>query len=948
MPAGQLVCKPGGRRDFLDLVRYLIEIVEKGPARALELRPDPALLAAPLPEYEKEIDHAGIIAGLNRKSYARGEEIYGRVCANCHGTKDRPGSLPTSLRFASGVFKNGSDPYRLYLTLTRGFGQMAPQTWMVPTQKYDVIHYIREGFLKEDNPTQYARVDREYLAKLPQGTSRGPAPLDVRPWNTMDYGPSLMATLEIGDDATNFAYKGIAIRLDAGPGGVSRGRAWSVYDHDTLRLAASWTGEGFIDWNGINFNGKHEVHPRVVGLVQVSNPIGPGWANPEDGRFDDPRLLGRDGRPYGPLPRSWAHYQGLYHHGNRTIVAYTVSNTRVLEMPGIESTGLAMTPTSTRTFNVGPRSRDLVMQVARLPGVGGTLRQVKAASGSATEVVVLSEPGDSETRRAGSGLAAWITPPLPDFEWRTTSDGNLRLKVPRSAAPTCFILSLASVANATDASNLAIAVARDEARTPVDLESLTRAGAPHWPGALVTQARIARDDGALAVDVLVHPESNPWLCQNRFTGFDFFAGGRELAVCTWDGDVWRASGIDDPGQGLTWRRIASGLFQPLGLKIVGDAIYVSCRDQICILRDINGDGETDFYENFNSDHQVTEHFHEFAMDLETDSEGNFYYAKAARHGKTALVPQHGTLLRVSKDGGHTEILATGFRAPNGVCLNPDGTYFLTDQEGFWLPKNRINWVKPGGFYGNMWGYHDITDSSDRAMEQPLCWITNAFDRSPGQIVRVEHSAWGPLEGALLNLSYGYGKLFVVLHETVGGQMQGGMAALPIPQFPTGVMRGRFHPRNGQFYACGMYAWAGTQTQPGGLYRVRYTGKPLWVPLGLSARRDGMAITFSAPLDRAAATNPDSYKAKTWALKRSAKYGSDHINERPVSIVAATLSADGRTVVLAMPEIAPTWCMEIMYAIRGADGTTVTGSVDNTIHSLRDAGAGDGPGGPRGE
>jgi hypothetical protein len=305
---------------------------------------------------------------------------------------------------------------------------------------------------------------------------------------------------------------------------------------------------------------------------------------------------------------------------------------------------------------------------------------------------------------------------------------------------------------------------------------------------------------------------------------------------------------------------------------------------------------------------------------------------------------------VSKGGGRTEVLATGFRAPNGVCLNPDGTYFLTDQEGFWLPKNRINWVKPGGFYGNMWGYHDVTDPSDAAMEQPLCWITNAFDRSPGQIVRVEHSAWGPLEGALLNMSYGYGKIFVVLHERVEGQIQGGMAALPIPQFPTGVMRGRFHPRNGQLYACGMYAWAGTQTQPGGLYRVRYTGKPLWLPVGLSARRDGLAITFSAPIDRAAATDHRRYGAKSWALKRSANYGSDHINERPVPIVAATLSADGRTVMLAMPEIAPTWCMEITYAIMGADGSAVKGTIDNTIHRLRDVAPADvkNSGAPRGE
>ena len=66
----------------------------------------------------------------------------------------------------------------------------------------------------------------------------------------------------------------------AGKGGVSRGRAWVVYDHDTLRLAAAWTGQGFIDWNGINFNGRHQVHPRIVGKVQFTNPDGPGWANP--------------------------------------------------------------------------------------------------------------------------------------------------------------------------------------------------------------------------------------------------------------------------------------------------------------------------------------------------------------------------------------------------------------------------------------------------------------------------------------------------------------------------------------------------------------------------------------------------------------------------------------------------------------------------------------------
>ncbi len=52
---------------------------------------------------------------------------------------------------------------------------MAPQTWMVPRQKYDVIHYLRETYLKADNATQYKTVDEKYLASLPRGTTLGPS-----------------------------------------------------------------------------------------------------------------------------------------------------------------------------------------------------------------------------------------------------------------------------------------------------------------------------------------------------------------------------------------------------------------------------------------------------------------------------------------------------------------------------------------------------------------------------------------------------------------------------------------------------------------------------------------------------------------------------------------------------------------------------------------------------
>ncbi len=99
----------------------------------------------------------------------RGQTIYDRVCANCHGTEDRPGSLPSAPRFATATLKNGSDPFAMYRTLTVGFGQMAAQTWMVPRQKYDVIHYIREAYFKRDNSEHYMHS----RSGIPRSASQG-------------------------------------------------------------------------------------------------------------------------------------------------------------------------------------------------------------------------------------------------------------------------------------------------------------------------------------------------------------------------------------------------------------------------------------------------------------------------------------------------------------------------------------------------------------------------------------------------------------------------------------------------------------------------------------------------------------------------------------------------------------------------------------------------------
>ena len=910
MPAGQLN-QLTSRQQVLDLIRYLIEIRDGGAARARELQPSEALLTLKLPEYEAHVDHAGLIHDWNGDSLARGEAIYRRVCANCHGSKEQAGSLPTALRFAEGKFKNGSDALAMYGTLTRGFGFMAAQSWMVPSQKYDVIHYIRETFLRPHNPPQFKPIDAGYLASLPKGTTRGPEPSTIEAWSAMDYGPHLTHSYETPGERLNIAYKGIAVRLDSGAGGVARGGNWMIFDTDTLRIAAAWSADPdprrdrFTNWRDIQFNGEHNIHPTIAGTVAFSNSNAPGWADPRTGSFnDDQRVEGRDQRIYGPLPKKWGAFRGLYHHGSKVILSYTVGGTDVLEMPGLIAEAEDTQPAVfLRSFNIGPRAQELILKV--------------------------SEDYDPAKLIAGieQMTAPESTPPLR----LQTESGDLRLHIPAGPLPLKFTLWCQS----TDSADGRL-VPKSAIPATVNLSEMTRGGPARWPQILETQLVSGNEDGPFASDVLTAPASNPWLAQTRFTGLDFFTDG-SLAACTWDGDVWHVR-LQEGSRTLKWQRIATGLYQPLGLKIIHEKIHLTCRDQLAVLHDLNGDGETDYYQCLNNDHQVTEHFHEFAMGLQVDAEGNFYYAKSGRHAKKALVPHHGTLLKVSPDGSKTEILATGFRAANGVCLNPDGSFLVTDQEGFWNPKNRINWVTrdPSGkpkFYGNLWGYTDVTDESDAAMEAPLCWITNAFDRSPAELLWVDSPRWGPLNGALLNLSYGYGKVFLVLHEQVGDVHQGGMIELPIPVFPTGVMRGRFRPQDQQLYLAGMFAWAGNATDPGGLYRLRATCKPILLPIELHVHDSTLELKFAELLEKAS-ISAEKVAIKTWSLKRTEKYGSEHYNQKTLDVHSAELSDDGKSVRIQVEALEPTWGMSIDFKFRSASGQPVTGVIHNTIHRLK--------------
>jgi hypothetical protein len=162
-----------------------------------------------------------------------------------------------------------------------------------------------------------------------------------------------------------------------------------------------------------------------------------------------------------------------------------------------------------------------------------------------------------------------------------------------------------------------------------------------------------------------------------------------------------------------------------------------------------------------------------------------------------------------------------------------------------------------------------------------------------------------------------------------------MIELPIPAFPTGVMRGRFSPGDHHLYLCGMFSWAGNATAPGGLYRLRKLPQANYLPTAMHVSDKAINLEFAHPLDPAS-LGPDSVQIRQWGLKRSRNYGSEHVDERALPVDSASIellpsSKDACTLRIQVNELEPTWGMEIRYSLKSKTGEAVQGVIHNTIH-----------------
>jgi glucose/arabinose dehydrogenase len=897
----------------------------------------PATLAQEVSR-EDTVDHAAIISRWDQQSVERGEKLFQIACAPCHGTDGVHTINPQSRPFAVDKFQNGNDPYSLYKTISYGFKNMPSQAWMTPEQRYDVIHYIRETFLKRLNRSQYYEISSVYLDSLPKASPRQPKTVDVSA-TEQDFGPARESQL-----GTNFNDV-LTIRL--------QDNVTVSYDLHHLRLAGAWR-DGFLDLSRTgNAQQRGEGQPLPGGKALKGMQH---WLWAFHGQFDysTNNLL-----PRGPLPPDWMQYHGHYVHGQQVVLSFAIDGREVLELPTAAITNNLVL--LTHALRIGPGHSALRLCIGQLDeataksaGIvpfGQTIPVGKTGPAEGHLVIAAAGPKDSND---DNFIAAAVSGQVAGLTLQVEDDRRLVLTIPAADQARVIQVVCTSGHGDSELKWLGQYLKQMSSSTALDPGQLTHGGPRLSPVPVVVKGKLGEQKGAYVLDTIPVPFENPHHSWLRTSALAFFPDGRAV-ITTYGGEVWIVSSIDAKLEHVTWSRFASGLFEPLGVQVIKGLIYVTCRNGIVRLLDVNGDGEADFYETFFADTDVSTFFHSFSFDLQVDRKGKLYYLKAGEYTDYNLP---GALIEVSPDGQRSQAYCTGFRVPNGMGILPNDQLTASDNQGDWMPASKINLVHKGGFYGyvqtqtggGLYGDRWAPDGGQidpqtvkvpASFDQPIIWMPQEFDNSSGGQVWVSDKRFGPLSGRLLHTSFGKGWMYYLMLQKVEDVNQAAIVALPF-QFDAGIMRARVNPKDGQVYATGLSGWQGpADGKDGCLQRLRYTGEPIRLLDDVKVVAGGLTLRFNFLLEPASATNPANYHLEEWNYLWSSQYGSDQYSvEHPgqkghdqLVIRSIQLAKDRRSVVLAIPGIRPVHQVEIKLNLAAADGNAFKELAYLTINAV---------------
>ncbi len=424
-------------------------------------------------------------------------------------------------------------------------------------------------------------------------------------------------------------------------------------------------------------------------------------------------------------------------------------------------------------------------------------------------------------------------------------------------------------------------------------------------------------------------------------GMDFLPDGR-MVICTWYnfssastkyGNVY----IVDKAQSgekaqVTYKEFATGINEPLGVKVVEGVIYVLAKDALIRLPDANKDDKADQVETVVKGwayHSEEAKPLEFALGLVHKS-GVFYTGLATRWPvDVAQSKERGCLITLdpAKPTAYG-IFACGVRTPNGLVLGPDDELFTTENQGNYVPDSKLIHVQKDHFYGVKKSTNP-SDLESKGETPPAVWIPHTVAGiSPTQPVYVKT---GIFKGQFIAGDNCMGTLQRYFLEKVQGEYQG-----MVIKFSGGIEAGANRivtGPDGAIYIGGEgvdnNVWGGWAWDFKFNGLARMTEKANGVFFDVKAIRslgpESMEVEFTEPATDAAG-QITSYTVGSRSYNPTKDYGCCKTPTNgftPLTLTTATLSADKKKVVLKVTGLKAKTSVNIVFNnLKSASGNNL--------------------------
>nr|WP_121273233.1 PQQ-dependent sugar dehydrogenase [Pedobacter schmidteae] len=421
-----------------------------------------------------------------------------------------------------------------------------------------------------------------------------------------------------------------------------------------------------------------------------------------------------------------------------------------------------------------------------------------------------------------------------------------------------------------------------------------------------------------------------------------------------------------------WKLFAEGLHDPLGILVISNTeLLIIQRPELTRVKDTNGDGVADLYENVTDDFGLSGNYHEYNYGPVKDKKGNLFIAlnssspggsmrpevrgkidTSGRDGADGLrqmfsaVPYRGWIMKLSPDG-KLHPYASGFRSPNGLGFDLQGNLFATDNQGDWVGTSPLYHIREGKFYGHpgslIWTkgwnkgnpYH-LTQEALDAMRSPaaILFPHGIMANSPTQpVCDNTKGKFGPFGGQLLIGEMNQERIVRVMLERVDGELQG--ACIPFLDghgLRKGNNRMAFAPDGSLYVGQNSHGWLGDE----GIQRVVFTGKMPVDVYTMSLTSNGFDLVFTQPIAAKAALNPANYKMRHYYYTYHKKYGSDQFGLATDEVKNIKISADGKRISLTIDGLKAGYVYELnLENIKSVKGEPIDNKlVCYTLNRLR--------------